>query len=98
MATVGPGRATAGWRLLLAAADKADDCPLWVTGWGGANRLAQALSDARRERSSVELAKLVARLRVYTISDQDDAAPWLRREFTYFFYIVSPSTPDWKEF
>jgi len=98
MATVGPGRATAGWRLLLAAADKADDCPLWVTVWGGANRLAQALSDARRERSSSELAKLVARLRVYTISDQDDAGPWLRREFTYFFYIVSPSTPDWKEF
>jgi len=44
------------------------------------------------------LEKLVARLRVYAISDQDDAGPWLRREFTNLFYIVSPSTPDWKEY
>nr|MCU0354844.1 DUF1593 domain-containing protein [Cytophagales bacterium] len=32
------------------------------------------------------------------ISDQDDAGPWLRREFPELFYIASPSTPDWKEY
>jgi len=83
---------------LLAAADQADARPLWVSVWGGANTLAQALHDARRERSPANLQKLVSKLRVYTISDQDDAGPWLRREFPGLCYIVSPSTTDWKEY
>ncbi|MEK6249808.1 MAG: DUF1593 domain-containing protein, partial [Planctomycetales bacterium] len=72
--------------------------PLWISVWGGANTLAQALLDARKNRSPQDLAKLVARLRVYTISDQDDAGPWLRREFPKLFYIVSPSDTDWKQY
>jgi cellulose-binding protein len=98
MAAVGDGKATEGSKLLLAAADKADDRPLWVSIWGGANTLAQALYDARRERSADDLEKLVAKLRVYTISDQDDAGVWLRREFPELFYIVSPSNTDSKEY
>lgn len=98
MAAVGDGKASAGSQLLLAAADREDPRPLWISVWGGANTLAQALWDARRERSPEELARLVSRLRVYTISDQDDAGPWLRREFPELFYIVSPSTTDWKEY
>ncbi len=98
MAAVGEGQATPGSRRLLRAADKADPRPLWVSIWGGANTLAQALQDARRERTPNDLARLVANLRVYTISDQDDAGAWLRREFTNLFYIVSPSTTDWKEY
>lgn len=90
MASVGEGKRTAGSRLLLAAADKADERPLWVGVWGGANTLAQALFDAHKERSAADLDRLVAKLRVYTISDQDDAGPWLRREFPKLFYIVSP--------
>lgn len=98
MAAVGDGKATAGSRLLLTAADQADERPLWVSVWGGANTLAQALFDARKQRSSADLQKLVSKLRVYTISDQDDAGPWLRDEFPGLFYIVSPSTTDWKEY
>jgi hypothetical protein len=98
MAAVGEGKSTAGSKLLLAAADKPDPRPLWVTVWGGANTLAQALFDARRDRTPKELETLVAKLRVYTISDQDDAGPWMRREFPDLFYIVSPSTTDWKEY
>ena len=41
---------------------------------------------------------LVRRLRVYAISDQDDAGAWLRREFPDLAYVVSPSTQDWKEY
>jgi len=81
MAAIGDGKATAGSRLLLTAADQADERSLWVSVWGGANTLAQALFDARKQRASADLHQLVAKLRVYTISDQDDAGPWLRREF-----------------
>ncbi len=98
MAAVGPGKSSAGSQLSLAAADKPDARPLWISVWGGANTLAQALDDARRQRSAEELRRLVAKLRVYTISDQDDAGGWLRREFPNLYYIVSPSTQDWKEY
>ena len=60
----------------LAAADKPDGRPLWISIWGGANTLAQALSDARRDRAPEDLRNLVAKLKVYTISDQDDAGRW----------------------
>lgn len=98
MAAAGEGKSTAGSRLLIAAATKPDPRPLWVSVWGGANTLAQALLDARRELAPAKLSEMVSKLRVYSISDQDDAGPWLRREFTNLFYIVSPSTPDWKEY
>jgi hypothetical protein len=98
LAAVGPGQGTPGSRLLLAAADRPDPRPLWVTVWGGANTLAQALHDARADRSPEELDALVARLRVSAISDQDDAGHWLRREFPGLYYVVSPSTTDWLEY
>jgi hypothetical protein len=44
----------------------------------------------RTTRSTGELERFVAKLRVYTISDQDDSGPWLRKEFPDFFYIASP--------
>lgn len=98
MAATGEGKSSAGSRRLLVAADKDDNRPLWVSVWGGANTLAQALFDARKERSPEAMKNLVAKLRVYTISDQDDSGPWLRREFPDLFYVVSPSTTDWREY
>jgi hypothetical protein len=32
------------------------------------------------------------------VSDQDDAGPWIRREFPRLFYIVKPSTPNSEEY
>jgi hypothetical protein len=98
MAAVGPGKSSPGSELIARAAAKADPRPLWVLGWGGTNTLAQALVDARASRTPDELAAIVARLRVYTISDQDDAGPWLRREFPALDYIASPSTQDGEEY
>ncbi len=97
MTSVGEGRQSPGSQLLLEAADRNHEKPLWISVWGGANTLAQALFDARRQRSADELKKLVSRLRVYTISDQDDAGRWLRQEFPGLFYIVTPSS-SWKEY
>ena len=55
MAAVGEGRTTHGSRLILEAADRTDERPLWVSVWGGANTLAQALWDVRRSRSAEEV-------------------------------------------
>ena len=93
LAAIGPGRATTGSRRIIAAVDRADDRPVWISIWGGPNTLAQALFDVRATRSPAAVAKFVAKLRVYAISDQDDTGPWLRREFPHLFYIVSPSSP-----
>jgi enterochelin esterase-like enzyme len=94
MAAVGAGKSSAGADLIIRAADKSDPRPLWVLAWGGANTLAQALLQVRETRSPAQLDALVAKLRVYAISDQDDAGPWLRREFAGLYYIALPSTPD----
>ena len=40
------------------------------------------------------MQQLVAKLRVYTISDQDDSGPWIRKTFPGLFYICSPGTND----
>jgi hypothetical protein len=98
MAAVGPGRMSAGAELIIRAAEKSDARPLWVLAWGGTNTLAQALTQARTTKTAAQLAALVARLRVYAISDQDDAGPWLRREFPSLHYIGIPSTPDGEQY
>jgi hypothetical protein len=98
MAAVGADRMSAGAALIAAAADRVDSRPLWVLAWGGANTLAQALMHVRSTRTPSEVDALVARLRVYAISDQDDAGPWLRREFPALHYIALPSTQDGEEY
>jgi hypothetical protein len=90
MAAVGDGRDTEGSDWIIRTLEQDDDRPLWVTAWGGANTLAQALHQLRATRSEAELKRLVAKLRVYTISDQDDSGPWMRKNFPDLFYIVSP--------
>jgi hypothetical protein len=83
---------------LLQAADRDDPRPLWVTLWGGGNVLAEALEHAQSTRSAEALEQLVGKLRVYSISDQDDAGSYLRATFPGLFYIVSPSTIDEKDY
>jgi len=90
MAAVGEAQDSSGSEALIAAADRNDPRPLWVPVWGGPNVLAQALWKVRATRSPEALAKFVAKLRVYTISDQDDSGPWIRKNFPEVFYIVSP--------
>src|SRR5688500_18016066 len=98
MASVGAGKETTGSRRIIDAIDRADERPLWVSVWGGANTLAQALTDLRASRSADALKRAVAKLRVYMISDQDDAGAWIRKEFPDLFYIVSPSNTDSQEY
>lgn len=90
MTTVGAGKDTPGSRLIVEALDRPDPRPLWISVWGGANTLAQALHAIRETRSPETARRLIAKLRVYTISDQDDAGAWIRKSFPDLFYVVSP--------
>jgi hypothetical protein len=90
MSGVGPGMDSEGSDWIIRELEKNDDRPLWISVWGGPNPLAQALYKLRATKSPAELDRLVAKLRVYTISDQDDSGPWMRKNFPKLFYIVSP--------
>jgi hypothetical protein len=98
MRGVGNGKSTEGSRRIIEVVDRPDPRPVWIAVWGGANTLAQALWDVKYTRSPEELARFVSKLRVYTISDQDDAGRWLRITFPDLFYIVSPSSVDSREY
>jgi len=98
MAATGPDRMSEGAAAIIRAADRSDGRPLWISVWGGVNTLAQALIRVRETRRPEEVEALIEKLRVYSISDQDDAGPWIRREFPNLFYIVEPSTPTGGEY
>ncbi len=98
MAAVGRDKLTPGAQLLIDAVDRNDPRPLYISIWGGANTLAQALWHVRDTRSSEELKAFVGKLRIYAISDQDDSGAWMRREFRDLVYVVSPSSEDGEEY
>jgi hypothetical protein len=98
LAATGPGTSSAGSKAIVAAVDKDDPRPVWICLWGGANTLAQALIDLRASRSPAEIDKFIGKLRISSISDQDDAGPWIRREFPNLFYVVQPSSPNSGEY
>jgi hypothetical protein len=91
MEGVGDDKNSPGSDLLIKAVDKDDSRPLWVSVWGGANCLAQALYQVRATRSEEELKRFVEKLRVYAIADQDLTGIWIRNNFPEIFFIVDPT-------
>jgi hypothetical protein len=87
---VGEGNDSQGSDWIIKTLQEKDDRPLWITVWGGANTLAQALYRIRLMKTEDETKRLIHKLRVYTISDQDDSGNWIRNNFPDLFYIVSP--------
>ncbi len=92
IAALGQDNDSEGSALIIKIVDEADDRPVWVTVWGGANTLAQALWRVKQERSTEDLNKFLNKLRVYTITDQDmpysertnlaySSHKWMRGEF-----------------
>ena len=98
MKGVGPGKSSQGSRHIIKVVDSPDERPVWISVWGGANCLAQALWDVKYTRSEEELDAFVSKLRVYTISDQDNSGRWMRLTFPKLFYIVTPSSVDYREY
>lgn len=52
--------------------------------------MAQALWKIKNTKSATEAEKLYKKIRVYTISDQDDTGPWIRKNPPTIFYVVTP--------
>lgn len=90
MSAVGDGRDSEGSDWIIHVLDEDDDRPLWISVWGGSNTLAQALFRLRATRDAADVNRLVGKLRVHAISDQDDSGVWIRKNFPTLFYVVSP--------
>jgi hypothetical protein len=90
MQGVGEGKDSEGSDWIIEALMKDDPRPLWVLAWGGPNCLAQALWKLKQTEKPEALESYVKKLRVYTISDQDESGPWMRRTFPDLFYICTP--------
>lgn len=90
MDAVGQGKDSQGSEWIVQALSRPDDRPIWFSVWGGTNVLAQALWKIQHTKSSTDAEKLYKKVRVYTISDQDDSGPWIRKNFPNIFYIVTP--------
>lgn len=90
MSGVGEGKDSEGSERIIKELEDNDNRPLWISVWGGTNTLAQALYKIKHTKPEKEAKKLIAKLRVYAISDQDDSGIWIRNTFPELFYIVSP--------
>lgn len=91
MRGVGPGMDSQGSEHILRVLGGVDARPLWISIWGGASCLAQALWKLEQTQPAEAIDRIVSRLRVYSISDQDDAGACIRAAFPKLSYIVSPS-------
>ena len=87
-ASIGEGKDTDASRWITEIVDRPDPRPVWVTIWGGAADLAQALWYIQHTRTAVELQAFVARLRVHAIYDQDSTCAWIKQQFPDLFYIT----------
>lgn len=90
MSGVGKEKDSPGSEWIIKNLEENDFRPLWICVWGGPNTLAQTLFKIRQTRTAADAGKLISKLRVYTISDQDDSGIWMRKNFPDLFYIVSP--------
>lgn len=87
---IGEGKDSEGSDWIIKILEKQDDRPVWFSVWGGTNTLAQALWKIKKNKTVAEAEKIYKKIRVYTISDQDDTGPWIRKNFPDIFYVVTP--------
>jgi hypothetical protein len=87
---VGEGKDSEGSEWIVQALNKSDQRPVWLCVWGGPNTLAQALWKIKKTKSATDAQKLFNKIRIYTISDQDDSGPWIRKTFPEIFFVLTP--------
>ena len=90
MEGVGKGHDSQGSEWIIKVLEKPDNRPVWICAWGGTNCLAQALWKIKETKTEQQAQVLYKKIRVYTISDQDDSGPWIRNTFPNLFFVCSP--------
>ncbi len=90
---IGEGHDTAASKRLIEIVDADDPRPVNVTIWGGQTDFVQALWRVTQDRSPEDIAKFIAKLRVYDIADQDDIQPLIHRRWPDLFYVLAKA-PD----
>ena len=96
---IGEGNDSEGSRKIIELLDEDDSRPIFFCAWGSANTLAQAIWRLKQERSEEELKKILHKIRLYTITDQDmvwakrkemdySSHQWLRREFANDLILI----------
>lgn len=89
---IGNGMASEASRAIIAAADKPDPRPIYISVWGGPREVAQAIWDVKNTRSEGELNAFLGKLRVFLIACQDATHEWMMSEFPELFIIESKKT------
>ena len=87
---VGLRKDSEGSEWTIKVVDRDDSRPIWVTLWGGANVLAQALLKVRETRTKKELDTFISKIRIYCHVDQDHASHWIKDNFPNLLYINTP--------
>lgn len=80
---IGADNRSEGSDHIVALADEADERPIWILAWGGANTFAQAIWQVQQERTPEQVKEFLRKFRVYTITDQD--VPYGDRHSNYPF-------------
>ena len=89
MKGVGTGKSTAGSELIIKALQMDDPRPVHFAINAGANTLSQALWDINERYGEEDVARWVAKVRVYDDSGQDDGGAWMCHTFPDLFYVRS---------
>ena len=94
---IGKGFDTEGSDWIISVVDKPDTKPVYISVWGGACDLAQALWKVKNSRSEQELSDFVSKLRVYFIGKQDASNQWIIDNFMELWLILAldPSGDKW---
>lgn len=96
---IGPENETEGSRLIRNLLLEDDGRPIWFLAWGSANTLAQAVWRFQHELAPDEFKRILNRIRLYTITDQDmvyamrmnrdySSHMWLRENFARDLMLV----------
>ncbi len=89
---IGKAKASEASNAIIAAADKDDPRPLWISVWGGPREVAQAIWDVKNSRNEKEFKVFIGKLRIFLIACQDASQEWLVNEFPELFIIESKKT------
>lgn len=85
---IGLGKDTPASEHIIRVVDRDDPRPVWITVWGGAMDLAQALWKVRHERSPAEVRQFVEKIRLFQVSWQDTGSVWIWEQFPELFFIL----------